>query len=58
MRRAVDRFYRTHGRHPGCYDSEVEDDVPLLKAAAQQILGELGVSGVSVQDDYVAEMCR
>eukprot|EP00877_Chromochloris_zofingiensis_P006019 jgi/Chrzof1/1670/Cz10g16180.t1 len=56
--RAVDRFYRTHGRHPGCYDSEVEDDVPLLKAAAQQILGELGVSGVSVQDDYVAEMCR
>ena len=43
----------------GCFCcSDVEEDVPLLKAALQQILGELGVTGANVQDDYVAEMCR
>jgi hypothetical protein len=39
------------------HDSNVEDDVPQLKHAAQQLLGEVGASG-QVQDDYVAEMCR
>jgi hypothetical protein len=31
---------------------------PLLKHAAQQLLGELGASSGQVQDDYIAEMCR
>jgi hypothetical protein len=39
-------------------DSNIEDDVPLLKHAAQQLLGEVGASLGQVQDDYVAEMCR
>lgn len=56
--RACDRFAATHGRYPGAHDSTVEDDVPLLKQAAQQLLGELGASSGQVQDDYVAEMCR
>lgn len=54
----VVRFALTHGRYPGAYDSSVEDDVPLLKAAAQQVLGELGAGNGQVQDDYVAEMVR
>lgn len=53
------RFYQTHGRYPGSYDDTVEDDMPLLKSVAGQVLAELGVSGgVAVQDDIVGEMCR
>lgn len=40
------------------YDNNVEDDVPLLKSAAQQLLSEIGAGAVQVQDDYVAELCR
>lgn len=52
------RFHQTHGRFPGSYDDTVEDDVAMLKAAAGQVLGELGASGAAVQDDLVGEMCR
>eukprot|EP00878_Enallax_costatus_P020102 GHUV01021234.1.p1 GENE.GHUV01021234.1~~GHUV01021234.1.p1 ORF type:complete len:521 (+),score=136.35 GHUV01021234.1:1712-3274(+) len=56
--RACDRFYQAHGRYPGVYDNNVEDDVPLLKAVAQQLLSEIGAGAAQVQDDFVAEMCR
>jgi hypothetical protein len=36
----------------------VEEDVPVLKSIAQQLLQELGVSGAAVQDDYVVEVVR
>lgn len=52
------RFYQTHRRYPGSYDDTVEDDLPVLKGVAGQVLGELGVTGVAVQDDIVGEMCR
>lgn len=52
------RFRNTHGRYPGVHDSNVEDDVPQLKLAAQQLLGEIGAASGQLQDDYVAEMCR
>eukprot|EP00775_Hariotina_reticulata_P012383 gene12383-12517_t len=56
--RACDRFAQAHGRYPGAYDKDVEDELPLLKACAQQVLGELGAGAAQLQDDYVAEMCR
>jgi hypothetical protein len=52
------RFYQTHGRFPGSYDDTLEDDIPLLKSIAGQVLSDLGVSGAAVQDDTVGEMCR
>jgi hypothetical protein len=52
------RFYQTHGRFPGSYDDTLEDDTPLLKSIAGQVLSDLGVSGAAVQDDIVGEMCR
>lgn len=55
---STSRFHQTHGRFPGSYDDTVEDDVAMLKAAAGQVLGELGASGAAVQDDLVGEMCR
>ncbi|KAG1678526.1 hypothetical protein FOA52_014560 [Chlamydomonas sp. UWO 241] len=56
--RAADRFHGAHGRLPGTYDSQVEEDVPLLKSMANQILAEVGACGVAVPDDCVVEMCR
>lgn len=52
------RFFQTNGRYPGCFVDTVEDDMPLLKSIALQILSELGVSSAAVQDDVVGEMCR
>lgn len=37
----------------------MEEDAPLLRAAGQAVLADLGVSaGVALQDDLVGEMCR
>ncbi|KAF5837956.1 hypothetical protein DUNSADRAFT_3617 [Dunaliella salina] len=56
--RAADRFYSLHGRFPGSPGSDVDDDVPALKAAAHQLLGEYGLGHQTIQDDYIMEMCR
>lgn len=56
--RAADRFAATHGRPPGAYDGQLDEDVAQLKATAAQVLSECGVSGVAVNDDYVVEICR
>jgi hypothetical protein len=53
------RFHQAHGRYPGTIDGAVEEDAPLLRAAGQAVLADLGVSaGVALQDDLVGEMCR
>lgn len=56
--RASDRFHATHRRLPGLLDSQLEGDVLQLKAAANALLAECGVSGAAISDDYVVEMCR
>lgn len=56
--RAADRFNATHGRFPGVFDSELNEDASTLKAVAMQILADQGVANMSMPDDLVAEMCR
>jgi amyloid beta precursor protein binding protein 1 len=59
--RAADRCAAQLGRWPGTFDSAVEEDVPRLKAAVTSLLAEYGhsaLSGLSVPDDLVSEMCR
>uniref|UniRef100_A0A8V0XWP7 NEDD8-activating enzyme E1 regulatory subunit n=1 Tax=Gallus gallus TaxID=9031 RepID=A0A8V0XWP7_CHICK len=57
MLRAVDRFYKQHGRYPGVYNYQVEDDIGKLKSCLTSFLQEHGLS-VLVKDDYVHEFCR
>ncbi|CAM4543411.1 unnamed protein product [Lepidochelys olivacea] len=57
MLRAVDRFYKQHGRYPGVYNYQVEDDIGKLKSCLSSFLQEYGLS-VTVKDDYVHEFCR
>lgn len=58
--RAVDRCAAQLGRWPGTLDGALEEDVPRLKAATASVLAEYGpaLSGLSVPDDLVSEMCR
>jgi amyloid beta precursor protein binding protein 1 len=58
--RAVDRCATQLGRCPGTLDSALEEDVPRLKAATASVLAEYGptLSGLSVPDDLVSEVCR
>ncbi|NXD08247.1 ULA1 enzyme, partial [Nothocercus nigrocapillus] len=55
MLRAVDRFYKQHGRYPGVYNYQVEDDIGKLKSCLTCFLQEHGLS-VVVKDDYVHEL--
>uniref|UniRef100_A0A8C0EDL1 NEDD8-activating enzyme E1 regulatory subunit n=1 Tax=Bubo bubo TaxID=30461 RepID=A0A8C0EDL1_BUBBB len=57
MLRSVDRFYKQHGRYPGVYNYQVEDDIGKLKSCLTGFLQEHGLS-VVVKDDYVHEFCR
>nr|XP_025044197.1 NEDD8-activating enzyme E1 regulatory subunit [Pelodiscus sinensis] len=57
MLRTVDRFYKQHGRYPGVYNYQVEDDIGKLKSCLSGFLQEYGLS-VTVKDDYVHEFCR
>ncbi|XP_077686899.1 NEDD8-activating enzyme E1 regulatory subunit isoform X1 [Eretmochelys imbricata] len=57
MLRAVDRFYKQHGRYPGVYNYQVEDDIGKLKSCLSSFLQEYGLS-VTVKDDYIHEFCR
>uniref|UniRef100_A0A8C9NBF8 NEDD8-activating enzyme E1 regulatory subunit n=1 Tax=Serinus canaria TaxID=9135 RepID=A0A8C9NBF8_SERCA len=57
MLRAVNRFYKQHGRYPGVYNYQVEDDIGKLKSCLTGFLQEHGLS-VVVKDDYVQEFCR
>ncbi|XP_073082976.1 NEDD8-activating enzyme E1 regulatory subunit isoform X2 [Manis javanica] len=57
MLRAVDRFYKQHGRYPGVSNYQVEEDVGKLKSCLTGFLQEHGLS-VMVKDDYVHEFCR
>ncbi|XP_025065255.1 NEDD8-activating enzyme E1 regulatory subunit isoform X2 [Alligator sinensis] len=57
MLRAVDRFHKQHGRYPGVYNYQVEDDIGKLKSCLSGFLQEHGLS-VTVKDDYVHEFCR
>uniref|UniRef100_A0A8C3RTN2 NEDD8-activating enzyme E1 regulatory subunit n=1 Tax=Chelydra serpentina TaxID=8475 RepID=A0A8C3RTN2_CHESE len=55
MLRAVDRFYKQHGRYPGVYNYQVEDDIGKLKSCLSGFLQEYGLS-VTVKDDYVVKV--
>uniref|UniRef100_H3AMY6 NEDD8-activating enzyme E1 regulatory subunit n=1 Tax=Latimeria chalumnae TaxID=7897 RepID=H3AMY6_LATCH len=57
MLRAIDRFYQQHGRYPGVYNYQVEEDIGKLKACVNGVLQEYGLP-VTVKDDYVHEFCR
>ncbi|KAG2469974.1 E2F4 factor, partial [Polypterus senegalus] len=57
MLRAVDRFYQQHGRYPGVYNCQVEDDIGKLKSCVNSLLQEYTLS-VNVKDDYIHEFCR
>lgn len=56
--RAVDRFQAQHQRLPGQFDSDLEDDVAILKGLAAAVLLEGGVTGAAVCDDLVGEVVR
>uniref|UniRef100_A0A8B9SZI5 NEDD8-activating enzyme E1 regulatory subunit n=1 Tax=Anas platyrhynchos TaxID=8839 RepID=A0A8B9SZI5_ANAPL len=56
MLRAVDRFYKQHGRYPGMFIS-VKMILVKLKSCLTSFLQEHGLS-VVVKDDYVHEFCR
>uniref|UniRef100_A0A8C0GQC6 NEDD8-activating enzyme E1 regulatory subunit n=1 Tax=Chelonoidis abingdonii TaxID=106734 RepID=A0A8C0GQC6_CHEAB len=43
MLRAVDRFYKQHGRYPGVYNYQVEDDIGKLKSCLSGFLQEYGL---------------
>ncbi|KAL2651429.1 hypothetical protein R1flu_019557 [Riccia fluitans] len=55
---AVDRLAGTNKRYPGTVDAEFEEDLALLKAAAADVLSEIGCHGASIPEDLVGEMCR
>ncbi|XP_015279753.1 PREDICTED: NEDD8-activating enzyme E1 regulatory subunit [Gekko japonicus] len=57
MLRAVDRFFKHHGRYPGVYNYQVEDDIGKLKICLNSFLQEYGLP-VTVKDDYIHEFCR
>lgn len=57
MLRAVDRFYKQHGRYPGVYNYQVDSDFGKLKTCLNGFLQEYGLS-LSVKDDYIQEFCR
>lgn len=57
--RASDRFQATHGRLPGVYTSEWEEDVGRLKTLAWTLASSLGISErQAVVDDLALEVCR
>ncbi|XP_060084500.1 NEDD8-activating enzyme E1 regulatory subunit-like isoform X2 [Ylistrum balloti] len=55
--RAVDRFYEEFNRFPGCYNDQVEPDIPRLKVSLVKVLQEWGLSP-TIKDDYIHEICR
>ncbi|XP_041125206.1 NEDD8-activating enzyme E1 regulatory subunit [Polyodon spathula] len=57
MLRAVDKFYQQHGRYPGVYNYQVEEDIGKLKSCVNSLLQENGLA-VNVKDDYIHEFCR
>ncbi|XP_043937851.1 NEDD8-activating enzyme E1 regulatory subunit [Protopterus annectens] len=57
MLRGVDRFYQQHGRYPGVYNYQVEDDIGKLKLCVNGMLQEYGIP-VTIKDDYIHEFCR
>jgi len=59
--RAARAFRAERSRWPGADDSEVETDVPILKACLQEVAKELGVNGggvCPVSDELIHEFCR
>ncbi|XP_033897685.2 NEDD8-activating enzyme E1 regulatory subunit-like [Acipenser ruthenus] len=57
MLRAVDKFYQQHGRYPGVYNYQVEEDIGKLKSCVNSFLQENGLA-VNVKHDYIHEFCR
>jgi len=56
--RAVDRLSANYNRLPGIFDSEIDEDIPRLKTVAASVLSEMGLSGASLSEDLITEMCR
>ncbi|XP_040185601.1 NEDD8-activating enzyme E1 regulatory subunit isoform X2 [Rana temporaria] len=57
MLRAVDRFYKQHGRYPGVQNFQVEGDGGKLKTCLSGLLQEYGLS-LCVKEEYIQEFCR
>ncbi|RLN19565.1 NEDD8-activating enzyme E1 regulatory subunit-like isoform X1 [Panicum miliaceum] len=56
--RAVDRLSANYNRLPGIFDSEIDEDIPRLKTVATSVLSEMGLSGASLSEDLITEICR
>ena len=56
--RAVDRFRSRYARYPGREQSDLEEEIAVLKGIASNILLEEGVSGMGFLDDAVVEFVR
>lgn len=55
--KALDLFFSTYGRSPGCQDDHVETDVNKLKDCMKQLIGKTS-NRLKVLDQNLYEICR
>lgn len=54
---ALDVFFSTYGRLPGCQDDQVETDISKLKDCLKQIIGK-NLNRLKTLDQCLYELCR
>lgn len=55
--KALDLFFSTYGRLPGCQDGQVETDISKLKDCIRQIVGK-SLNRLKTLDQWLYELCR
>lgn len=40
------------------FNSEIDEDIPRLKAVAASVLSDMGLNGAPLSEDLITEMCR
>lgn len=55
--KALDLFFSTYGRLPGCQDDQVETDISKLKDCVKQIIGKTS-NRLKTLDQCLYEICR
>lgn len=55
--KAIDLFFSTYGRLPGCQDDQVETDINKLKDCIKLIVGKISNS-LKTLDQWLYELCR
>lgn len=55
--KALDLFFSTYGRLPGCQDDQVETDISKLKDCVKQIIGKI-FNRLKTLDQCLYELCR